>query len=217
MYLLTDIAAIDYVRRALDELSSVEEVGMLPEPDAIDLRRLVKGFMVEAVVKAYAAAPLHALEGRTAEKGADYTLELNDGVVTIAMKVPTARVLSVKCMDSDYTVSDMVPEGSTEGRKQLNRYVRGTYDDPRLVLLKRWEADHMPRMNYYTTTVKEVGRLDFDIEFLPYPVMEEGVVEIASRMEYAVLNIIVSMVLDSYGQSQAADIYRTKAKEHMES
>ena len=48
-------------------------------------------------------------------------------------------------------------------------------------------------------------------------VTEEGVVEIASRMEYAVLNIIVSMVLDSYGQSQAADIYRTKAKEHMES
>lgn len=217
MYQLTAIAAVGYVRSALDEISSTEGLEMLVQPEDIDLRRLVEGFMEEAAVKATAIAPLRILEGVTATKTDDYSLELNDGVATISMLVPTARVLSVKCMDSDYTLTDPVTEDSVEGRKQLNRHVRGTYDDPRLVMLKKWHGDHMPRLKYYTTTVDEVGRLEFDIEYLPYPRYEYGIVEIAPRLEYAVLNIIVSMVLDSLREPQMADIYRARAKEHLES
>lgn len=215
MYSLTVKGAFAYVRRAIDELTSAEEIGHLVEPDAIDLHRLVEGAMVEAVVKAYSLAPGLILEGETAAKGEDYELELKDGVVTISMLTPTARVVSVQCKDSEVLLSDLIPENSAEGRKQLNKYIRGTYDDPRLVLLKQWKADNMPRMRYYTTTLEE-NDLDFNIEFLPYPVLEEGVVKVASRLEYVVLNFIVASVLDSFKEFEAAERFRVKAKEYME-
>lgn len=215
MYSLTVKGAFAYVRRAIDELTSAEEIGHLVEPDAIDLHRLVEGAMVEAVVKAYSLAPGLTLEGEAAVKGKDYELELKDGVVTISMLTPTARVVSVQCKDSEVILSDLIPENSAEGRKQLNKYIRGTYDDPRLVLLKQWNGDNMPRMRYYTTT-KELKDLDFTIEFLPYPVLEEGVVKIASRLEYVVLNFIVALVLDSFKEFEAAERFRVKAKEYME-
>lgn len=215
MYSLTVKGAFAYVRRAIDELTTAEEIGHLVDPDAIDLHRLVEGAMVEAVVKAYSLAPSHILEGETAVKGTDYGLEWKDGVVTISMLTPTARVVSVQCNDSEVILSDLIPENSAEGRKQLNKYIRGTYDDPRLVLLKKWNGDNMPRMRYYTTT-KELKDLDFTIEFLPYPVLEEGVVKLASRLEYGVLNLIVASVLDSYKEFDVADRFRNKAKEYME-
>ena len=215
MYSLTVKGAFAYVRRAIDELTSAEEIGHLVEPDAIDLHRLVEGAMVEAVVKAYSLAPGLTLEGEAAVKGKDYELELKDGVVTISMLTPTARVVSVQCKDSEVILSDLVPENSAEGRKQLNKYIRGTYDDPRLVLLKQWKADNMPRLRYYTTTLEE-DDLDFYIEFLPYPVLEEGVVKVASRLEYAVLNFIVASALDSFKEFEAAERFRVKAKEYME-
>lgn len=215
MYSLTVKGAFAYVRRAIDELISADEIGHLVEPDALDLHRLVEGAMVEAVVMAYSLAPGLTLEGETAVKGEDYELELEDGVVTISMLTPTARVVSVQCKDSEVLLSDLIPENSAESRKQLNKYIRGTYDDPRLVLLKQWNADNMPRMRYYTTTLDE-NELDFNIEFLPYPVLEEGVVKIASRLEYAVLNFVVASVLDSYKEFDAADRFRVKAKEYME-
>lgn len=215
MYSLTVKGAFAYVRRAIDELTTAEEIGHLVDPDAIDLHRLVEGAMVEAVVKAYSLAPSHILEGETAVEGKDYELELKDKVVTISMLTPTARVVSVQCNDSEVILSDLIPENSAEGRKQLNKYIRGTYDDPRLVLLKQWNGDNMPRMRYYTTT-KELKDLDFTIEFLPYPVLEEGVVKVASRLEYVVLNFIVALVLDSFKEFEAADRFRVKAKEYME-
>lgn len=215
MYSLTVKGAFAYVRRAIDELTTAEGIGHLVDPDAIDLHRLVEGAMVEAVVKAYSLAPSHILEGETAVEGKDYELELKDKVVTISMLTPTARVVSVQCNDSEVILSDLIPENSAEGRKQLNQYIRGTYDDPRLVLLKQWKGDNMPSMRYYTTT-KELKDLDFTIEFLPYPVLEEGVVKVASRLEYVVLNFIVALVLDSFKEFEAADRFRVKAKEYME-
>lgn len=216
MYPLTVKAAYSYVRKAIDELTSTEDIGMLIEPDSIDLHRLVEGFIVEAVIKAYSLASTLSLEGELAVQGEDYTLELKDGVVTITMLTSTSRVLSVKCVDSEYVVSDLIPENSAEGRKQLNRFVRGTYDDPRLVLLKKWNGDHKPRMNYYTTTKTDIKDVSFDIEYLPYPELVEGVVEIAPRVEYVVLNLIVAMVLDSYKESELAERFRVKAKEYLE-
>lgn len=215
MFQLTVKAALAYVRRAIDELKSAEDIGHLTEPDAIDLHRLVEGAMVEAAVKAYTLAPAHSLEGEIATEGQDYSLELKDGVVTITMLSPTSRILSVKCADSEIILGELFPENSAEGRKQLNKYIRGTYDDPRLILLKQWNGDHMPKMRYYTTNLKEED-LSFDIEFLPYPVLEEGVVKVASRLEYAVLNFIVASVLDSFRELEAAERFRVKAKEYME-
>lgn len=220
MYQLTVMAAHAYARRALDELVSVEDTNMLTSnltsADPVSLRKLVEGFMVEAVLKTYASAPAIILDGAWGQEGEDYTLELNNGVVTISMETPVYRILSVKCSDSDYVLGDMIPENSAEGRKQLNAYIRGTYDDPRLVLLERWNGDNKPRMKYYSTTETDVKKVGFEIEFLPYPELVESVVEIAPRTEYAVLNQIVALVLDSFREPDLADRFRAKAKEHLE-
>lgn len=153
-----------------------------------------------------------------AEVESDYRLmQLQDGVVTIAFETPISRMLSLRCVDSDIIVSDLIPENSAEARKQLNKYVRGTYDDPRVVLQKVWNGDNKPIMKYYTTTKERLDEVNFDIEILPYPTLAEGVVQIAARMEFPVLNNIVALVLDSYAQTELADRFRAKAKEYMES
>ena len=215
MYSLTVYAAFAYVRKALDELTSAENIGLLAEPDALDLHKIVEGSIVEAVYQAHTTAPAYSLEGETATRGTDFSCTVKDGVVELSMLKPIARLLSLKCNDSDVVLTEMVAEDSAEGRMQLNSYIRGTQDDPKLVLLKKWKGDHMPKFKYYTTSKKE-DELTFEIEYLPYPVLDEGVVMIAPRMEYAVLNLIVAKVLDSYKETQLADLYRAKAKEYME-
>jgi hypothetical protein len=218
MYPLTVKGALAYVRKAIDELTSVEDIGMLVSPDAVNLHRLVEGCMVEAVLKTYAQAPAESMEGVVAEEESDYKLiRLKDGVVTISFETPIARMLSLRCVDSEIIVSDLVPENSAEARKQLNKYVRGTFDDPRVVLQKVWNGDNMPILKYYTTTKMGLDEVSFDIEVLPYPALVEGVVQIASRMEYPVLNNIVALVLDAYKETELADRYRAKAKEYLES
>lgn len=218
MYPLTVKAALAYVRRTIDELTSVEDIGMLVSPDAVNLHKIVEGSMVEAVLKTYETASAESMEGVVAEEESDYKLiGLSDGVVTISFETPIARMLSLRCVDSEIIVSDLVPENSAEARKQLNKYVRGTYDDPRVVLQKVWNGDNMPILKYYTTTKKGLDEVQFDIEILPYPILEEGVVQIASRMEFPVLNNIVALVLDAYKETELADRYRAKAKEYLES
>lgn len=218
MFPLTVKGALAYVRKAIDELTSVEDIGMLVSPDAVNLHRLVEGCMVEAVLKTYAQAPAESMEGVVAEEESDYKLiGLKDGVVTISFETPIARMLSLRCVDSEIIISDLVPENSAEARKQLNKYVRGTFDDPRVVLQKVWNGDNMPILKYYTTTKEGLDEVSFDIEVLPYPALVEGVVQIAARMEFPVLNNIVALVLDSYAQTELADRFRAKAKEYMES
>lgn len=218
MYPLTVKGALAYVRKAIDELTSVEDIGMLVSPDAVNLHKIVEASMVEAVLKTYEMAPAESMEGVVAEEESDYKLiRLKDGVVTISFETPIARMLSLRCVDSEIIVSDLVPENSAEARKQLNKYVRGTFDDPRVVLQKVWNGDNMPILKYYTTTKMGLDEVSFDIEVLPYPALVEGVVQIASRMEFPVLNNIVALVLDAYKETELADRYRAKAKEYLES
>lgn len=220
MYSLTVMAAHDYTRRAIDELLSIDDIGMLSNghsyADTVNLHKLVEGFLVEAVIKTYNQTPSAAMEGVFGEEGRDFSLSLNDGVVTIVMNVPVFRILSARCGDSEHTLGELIPENSAEGRKQLNKYIRGTYDDPRLVLLEKWNGDNMPRMKYYTTREEDVDDVSFDIEYLPYPELTEGYVLIAPQTKYAVLNNVVALVLDSYRETELADRFRNKSKELLE-
>lgn len=151
MYQLTIKAACSYVRKAMDELTSVEEIGMLVSPDAVDLHKLVQGSIVEAAAKVHSLAPSFMVDGVKGEYGKDYVASVTqDGVVTIVMLKDTARVASVQAVDSDVVVCDLIPEDSAEGRKQLNKYVRGVPDDPRVVLQKTWFKDYKPVLKYYT-------------------------------------------------------------------
>ena len=211
MIQLSISAACAYVRKVMDELISVEEIGMLVSPDAVDLHKLVEGSIVEAAVKVHNLAPSVMIDGILGTAGTDYETSLTEKVLTITMKKDTIRVASVKASDSSIIVSDLVPEDSAEGRKQLDKYVRGVPDDPRLVLAKVWAGDNLPVLKYYTTEAAEV-----ELYYVPYPEIEETIIMICPKLEYAVLNEIAAMVLDILGEHDKAAIYREKANKYME-
>lgn len=184
---------------------------MLVSPDAVDLHKLVEGSIVEAAVKVHNLAPSVMIDGILGTAGTDYETSLTEKVLTITMKKDTIRVASVKASDSSIIVSDLVPEDSAEGRKQLDKYVRGVPDDPRLVLAKVWAGDNLPVLKYYTTETAEV-----ELYYVPYPEIEETIIMICPKLEYAVLNEIAAMVLDILGEHDKAAIYREKANKYME-
>lgn len=215
MFQLSIISATAFVRTALDELTTVEETGMLVDADAVNLQRLVVNSIVEAVVKTHQGALSVLIDGNIGVLGEDYTAELDDnGVITITMLQDTLRVASVQAADSPVVLTDIVPEDSAEGRKQLNRYVRGVSDDPRVVLQKRWSEPYRPIMKYYST--EEAKCPGIRLEYVPYPMIVESVVNICPQLEYAVLNELVAMILDSVNQHEKAALYRAKSKAIME-
>lgn len=211
MYQLSISSATSFVRTALDELATVEEIGMLVDVDAVNLQRLVSNSIIEAVVKTHQGAISVLIDGETGISGEDFTAELGDnGVITITMLKDTLRVASLQAGDSSVVVSDLVPENSAEGRKQLNKYVRGVSDDPRVVLQKRWSEPYRPVMKYYST--QEQTCPEMTLEYVPYPFLDESVVLICHQLEYAVLNELTAMILDSVKEQDKAAIYRAKSQ-----
>lgn len=206
-------AAHAYVRRVLDELVDLEDIGMLVSSDAIDLRNLTEGMLPEAAVKVHNRAPSILLEGVSAIAGQDYRATMENGVITIEMLKDTIRLASI-IVEGSPVVSDPIPEDSAEGRKQLNSYTRGVYDDPRVVVAKQWAADHRPIFKFYSTEAASLPGIQ--LEYVPYPALEESSVPVSPRLEYAVLNELAAMVLDSVSEHDKAALYRTKANEYME-
>jgi hypothetical protein len=215
MFQLSISATCAYVRRVLDELTSVEEIGMLVSPDAVDIHKLVEGTIVESAVKIHNLAPAIMLDGVKGTEGDDYTLDLANNVITITMKKDTIRVSSIKAMDSDIVVCDFIPEDSAEGRKQLNKYVRGIPDDPRVVLAKEWNGNYQPILRYYTYLSEKLTPM-IELYYVPYPEINETIVEICPKLEYAVLNEVVASVLDSLNEHDKAALYRDKAMKYLE-
>ena len=211
MFQLSINSATSFVRTALDELATIEEIGMLVDADAVNLQRLVSNSIVEAVVKTHQGAISLLIDGKTGVLGEDYTAELGEnGVITITMLKDTLRVASLQAGDSSVVVSDLVPEDSAEGRKQFNKYVRGVSDDPRAVLQKRWSEPYKPVMKYYST--EEPTCPEIHLEYVPYPVLDESVISISHQLEYAVLNELTAMILDSVKEHEKAGIYRAKSQ-----
>lgn len=229
MYQLTVSAAREYVRKAMDELVSVEDIGMLVSPDAIDLHKLVEGCIIEAVVKVHSNAPAILIEGKSGVKGVDFESVIKDGVITLTMMKETLRIASVKVSDSGHVVTEFFPEDSPMSRMQLNKYVRGVADDPKVVVAKKGAGDHRPILRYYSTTKKNVYKDEqdaaegsaedyviVDIEYVPYPYIDETIVNISPLLEYPVLNEITAMVLDSINEHEKAQLFRAKSLEYMQ-
>lgn len=232
MYQLSINSATSFVRTALDELTTVEEIGMLVDADAVNLQRLVINSICEAVVKTHMDASPSMISGivatakdamkeeadSEAEVEADPAFEVEldptSGVVTITMLKDTLRVVSVQAEDSPVVVCNIYPEHSAEGRKQLNKYVRGVSDDPRVVMQKRWSDTYKPILKYYST--EQTTCPEITLEYIPYPVLQDAMVDVSPQLEYAVLNELVAMVLDSVKEHDKAALYRAKSTAIME-
>ena len=202
-----------YILQVLDELKGMEDTGML-ETDELDTMKLVKGFIVQAIVKAHKDAPAYLVDGNLATQGEDFTVTVTDGVAKIVMLQESARLASLKASDSPVVVSDYVTEESPIGRMQNNRYVRGTWDDPRLIITRAWADMRKPEYLYYSV---RSDNPTFTLEYVPYPFEESEEFEIADKLEYAVLNLLASMVLTALSLADKANIYMTKYQEYLQS
>lgn len=204
--------AYQFVQNVLDELTNTGEAVDLAS-DTTDIEKLVEGALVEAVITTHMGALAVLVDGVVGEDGADYDSAMEDGVVTITMQTDALRIVSVQAEDSSEVVVDIHPENSPEARKQLNKYTRGVYDDPAVVMCKRREEDYKPVLKYYSTEMDTCPVMT--VEYIPYPVLDGGIIEVCPKLEYAVLNEVAAMVLDSVKESQKATIYRAKAKSMM--
>ena len=202
-----------YILQVLDELKGMEDTGML-ETDELDTMKLVKGFIVQAIVKAHKDAPAYLVDGNIATQGEDFAVTVTDGVAKIVMLQESARLASLKASDSPVVVSDYVTEDSPIGRMQNNRYVRGTWDDPRLIITRAWADMRKPEYLYYSVRSENPS---FTLEYVPYPFEESEEFEIADKLEYAVLNLLASMVLTALSLADKANIYMTKYQEYLQS
>lgn len=171
---------------------------MLVDADAVNLQRLVVNSICEAVVKTHMGASPSMISGIVAtvskakEEEAnpeaeedpvfDTELDTTSGVVTITMLQDTLRVVSVQAEDSPVVVCNIYPEHSAEGRKQLNKYVRGVSDDPRVVMQKRWSDTYKPILKYYSTERDTCPEIT--LEYIPYPVLQEAMVDVSPQLEY---------------------------------
>lgn len=217
-----------YLLQAIDELKNLEPSIMLGEREDLDTYKLAEGYIVEAALKAHKDAPAHLLNGITGEekprkeadvvegKAYDYKVSFDTtdkNVATIEMLQKSARLASLKASDSSIVVFDPIVEEHPIARMQSNKYIRGTYDDPRLIVKKVWSNEHMPEYVYYCT---QGDTATFTLEYIPYPEVKEGSISISERLEYAVLNLMVAMVLDALSLSDKANIYRAKYQEYLQ-
>lgn len=202
-----------YVLQTLDELKNLEDDTMLVEGEELDTRKLTEGYIIEAVLRAHKDAPSYLVDGVTGEAGTDYSVTITGNVAGIAMLQKSARLASLKASDSHVVVTDHASEETPIGRMQNNPYVRGTYDDPRLIVKKVWKGDYKPEYLYYS--VKD-DTATFTLEYVPYPEIKDGKVNISEKLEYAVLNLLVAMVLDALSLNDKANLYRTKYQEYLQ-
>lgn len=211
-----------YILQVLDELKGLE--GML-ETDELDTMKLVKGFIAEAIVKAHKDAPAYLIDGSEAKQKPydekeisenetyDFRVTVADGVANIVMLQESARLASLKASDSPVVVSDYATEDSPIGRMQNNRYVRGTWDDPRLIIKRNWEDTRKPEYLYYSV---KGDKPTFTLEYVPYPQEASASFYVADKLEYAVLNLLASMVLNALSYADKAAIYLAKYQEYLQ-
>lgn len=221
-------SAHKYILQTLDELKNLDNDIMLVDVEGLDTQKLVDGYIIEAVLKAHSDAPSYLIDGVLGEVEPaepiegyeyDYSVGITDDLVAnITMLEESARLVSLQASDSNVVVVDHAAEESPIGRMQNNEYIRGTYDDPRLIVKKVWENDKKPEYKYYCVTSKDTT---FTLEYFPYPEISTGVdgfkyVYIADKLEYAVLNLLVGMVLDSLSLHDKANLYKAKYQEYLQ-
>ena len=203
--------AHDYVLQVLDEMVSSDETPMLNGSEDFDTLKLTEGYLLEAIIKAHKDAPSFLVDGVVGKEGEDYDVDWEEKVGHLKMLNNVLRVVSVKAEDSPVIVSDYSTEDSPIGRMQGNKHVRGTYDDPRLIVKKVWNTDRQPEFYYYTA--KEASTT-LQVEYIPYP-EDIATAFIADKLEFAILNLVASMVLDALSLHDKAVLYKNKYQEYL--
>lgn len=198
--------AIGHVRRCLDELEPNGSAMMGADMDNAAIDIITAKCLPEAIEYIHRSAPLTVLDGLTAGRE-DMEVTVEGLVVTVRMLVEIDRLLYIKSSDSEHMVTSAVEEDSPYARMQLNRYTRGTFDNPAVVLVRTESSGLMPSYRYYSLKEQDPAPV-FSVGYIPhqgnqhqqsYMVADAAV----NMMKYQ----LTGMVLSSYGEYERAKIY----------
>ena len=199
MTTITPAAAVVLVRKNLDELDPNGSV-MYSGEDNTSLDDIIKRMLPEAINMVHLAAPVQMLEGK---QGTISNPSVTDGVLSFSTN-NFLRLVSFKASDSDIVITDPIPEASPEGRKQLNPYIRGRYDRPRLVRLQAQDS-----FKYYSlkasTTAADAVSVFLVVEEQTYN--NEGD-EISYRRRQNIIDCLTAKVMETYNDQRAQSFYQ---------
>ena len=153
---ITPSDAVSIVRKNLDEqeinASAMYDTGSPDTTDNDALDSIIKKTLPDAVNFVHGEAPLALLEGVA---GTPTSASFSNNVLTFSMTTAQIlRLVAFQAVDSSVVIGEWTPEYSPEGRKQLNQYVRGTYDDPVLV-----KVQGKQQFRYYTVKAETATTL----------------------------------------------------------
>lgn len=213
MVTLSPSDAVTLVRKNLDELDPNGSVMYDPgnaHGDNESLDDVIRRMLPEAVNEVHLAAPTQLLEGKTVAASSP---AISEGVLSFSLGADSKylRLVAFRAADSGIVVSDPIPEASPEGRKQLNPYIRGRFDRPRLVLLQGRHTG--PAFKYYSmsdgyggTAADAIAQLSI-IEEQFYSADATGY-DISRRLRQNIINDLTAKVLETYSDQRAQAFYQ---------
>lgn len=188
-----------YVRRSLDEMG-VDASMELSGQDDTALGEIVSGCAPEAIRTVHLQAPAGLVEGNAVTP----TVTLDETVARLSFGTKRLlRIVRCKSADSAYTVDGVTLERSVLGRMQLDKYTRGTYDKPVLVLLSE-SVDFKPVLRYYSLRADTVTPA-FIVSAVPYPEDTAASWEISPPLKDAVFNYVTALTLLSLDRRDRAE------------
>ena len=212
MITLTNAEAIAVVRRNLEELDTNSSEMLIDDyEDNTAVDAVIRKSLPEAINSVVLAAPSALLEGVAAEAEG---LSIEDGVLSFSLPADSGflRLVAFRAADSGIVVTDAIAEASPEGRKQLNRHIRGRYDRPRLVQGQGFHTG--PTFKYYTLKAETADASEAIALFLYFKEQHcspsaEGY-DIPRRIRQNILDYLTAMVMDIYND-QRSQVYYQKA------
>ena len=208
--------AIAAVRKNLDEQGLNESVMYTDENgDNSSMDSVIAKTLPEAINEIHRIAPVYLLEGDIVGASAILNCSVNDGVLQFTLDDTCIRLAAFRAADSSIVVTDVIPEASAEGRKQLNKYIRGTYDNPKLVKIQgkggpmTFRYYSLKDDSFKDTPAAAVGNLQvikqqsYSAEATGYPASTELVDSIIYHL--------TAMVLAIYKDADSANYFFQKA------
>lgn len=208
------------IRTNLDELGVNDSMMMGGSDDAM-LDEMIWNVAGECADEIHSLAPVQLLDGKgLLEEGSGYDAKAIsvDSTRNKVLLIPiqdVIRLVAFQATDSDYVVSEMIPEASPEGRMQLDSNICGVYDDPKVVLAQG-SSDDSGQMRYYSLET-ELGKdksASSKIKTLEVIFRQFGAtdsVDVADNVTSNFYNLVTAKVLTIMGDQRAQEYYN-KAK-----
>lgn len=211
--------AVSIVRKNLDEVGLNDSVMYSENTDNKSLDMVIAMTLPEAINEVHLSSPIEVLEGTDKRGGPFKSIYIADNVLHFSIANDFLRLVAFQAADSGIVLTDIIPEASPQGRKQLNQYIRGTYDRPFLVGIQGQRRER--EFAYYTLTssaydkspANAIKRFSY-IERLFYSQLATSY-PISSGLKHAVYNHLTGMVLAIYGENQRAEYFFSKANRNI--